>query len=126
MSKCPCCGSDVSGHIRPLVSLDTNKLMAGAEIIKLAPREAEFMSALVAAMPMPLRHERIISIVYGAQDLGAPEKSIQVYICKLRKKIKKTGLSIRTVWGTGYALEYAGADRAATIELAETSPAQHI
>lgn len=107
--KCPCCGSDIENADRPIISLDTNKLLAGAEVIKLSKREAEFMYALIGAMPMPLRRERIVANVFGAQELEDPEKSVHVYICKLRKKIKKAGLSIRTVWGTGYALEYARA-----------------
>ena len=52
------------------------------------------------------------SILQGAYQLTAfadkdlPEiKIIDVYICKLRKKIKPLGLNIETSWGRGYYLE---------------------
>lgn len=37
----------------------------------------------------------------------AEEKIIDVYICKIRKKIKEFGLTIETVWGQGYVMPAA-------------------
>jgi DNA-binding response OmpR family regulator len=105
--KCPCCNTELANADRPLVSLETNKLMAGGEIIRLTPREAEIASILVDAMPMPAERERIFSKLYGGVPTEAPEKMLEVYVWRLRKKLAPAGLSIRTVWGTGYAMEYA-------------------
>lgn len=44
------------------------------------------------------------------RDLGkdeAEEKIVDVFICKIRKKLKPFGIRIRTVWGQGYALDDA-------------------
>lgn len=107
MSSCPCCGSDLSKADRPLISLDTNKLMAGAEIVKLTRREAEIMSVLIEAMPAPINNERMIARIWGGDPVEDAYDCIKVHICKLRKKIGIAGLAIRTVWGAGHALEYA-------------------
>lgn len=106
MKKCPCCGSDVSKADRPLISLDTNKLMAGGEVLTLAPMEAEIIAILVDAMPQPVNHERMISKLWGGNPIEFPRDSIGVRICSLRKKLASAGLQIKTHWGRGYALEY--------------------
>jgi DNA-binding response OmpR family regulator len=109
MSKCPCCGGDLSGADRPYISLETNTLMAGGEVINLPPTEAELVYVLVNAMPMPADVERIIAKLWGANPIDDPINTLHVYIYKLRKKLKIAGLSIRNVWGVGYALEYTKA-----------------
>jgi two-component system cell cycle response regulator CtrA len=38
-------------------------------------------------------------------------KIVDVYICKLRRRLRPFGLEIRTLWGRGYALEPESADR---------------
>jgi DNA-binding response OmpR family regulator len=108
-AKCPCCGGDVSKADKPLISLDTNKLMAGGEVLKLAPMEAEIIAVLVEAMPRPVDHERLIAKLWGGNPISAPQDSIGVRISHLRKKIAPTGLQIKTHWGRGYALEYRDA-----------------
>lgn len=109
MNKCPCCGSDVTDSPRPIVSLDTNKLLASGEIIRLTPREAELMSVLVSAMPLPVDTERLIGRMYGATPVDDAYDTLKVYVCRLRKKLSPTTLELRTIWGRGLALAYRGA-----------------
>lgn len=106
MSKCPCCGTDFSEADRPLVSLDTNRIMAGGEIVQLSPTEAEFASILLKAMPLGVERERIIARLWGAAPINDPEKALHVYATKLRKRLKPIGVGIRSIWGIGYAMEY--------------------
>lgn len=40
----------------------------------------------------------------GAEGEVEP-KIVDVFICKIRKKLKPFGIEIRTVWGQGYALK---------------------
>lgn len=43
-----------------------------------------------------------------AGDDGEVEpKIVDVFVCKIRKKLKPFGVEIRTVWGQGYALDPA-------------------
>jgi two-component system cell cycle response regulator CtrA len=55
------------------------------------PRKSTFMAAL-----------------YSDQlDDQAEEKIVDVFLCKLRKKIKPYGIEIETVWGQGYKMAEA-------------------
>lgn len=50
--------------------------------------------------------EQIMSALYGLRA-GAEEvepKIVDVFVCKIRKKLKPFGVNIETVWGRGYAL----------------------
>lgn len=38
-------------------------------------------------------------------DVEPEIKIVDVFVCKLRKKLKPFGVSIVTVWGHGYSLE---------------------
>jgi len=93
--------------------LDTNKLLASGEVIKLTPREAELMSLLVSAMPLPVDNERLIGRMYGATPVDDAYDTLKVYVCRLRKKLAVTNLELRTVWGRGLALAYRNVRAAA-------------
>ena len=43
----------------------------------------------------------------GGVDEGAKPKIVDVFICKIRKKLKPFGVDIATIWGLGYALDPA-------------------
>ena len=106
MNKCPCCGSDVSEADKPILSLDTNKLIASGGVIRLTAREAELMSVLTDAMPLVIDNERMIARIWGATPTDDAYDTLKVYVCKLRKKLKATNLEIKTIWGKGLALQY--------------------
>jgi DNA-binding response OmpR family regulator len=49
--------------------------------------------------------DAIMAALY--RNLGRDEaepKIVDVFVCKIRKKLKPFGIDIRTVWGTGYCL----------------------
>ncbi len=52
----------------------------------------------------PVSKERIMSHLYGGED-GPEQKIIDVYACKLRRKLGEAGIYIETVWGRGYRLQ---------------------
>lgn len=57
----------------------------------------------------------IMAILY--QSMGRDEaepKIVDVFVCKLRKKLKPFGVAIETVWGNGYAMPAAAKARAKT------------
>lgn len=54
-----------------------------------------------------VRKDRIMTALYAARvtdDEIPEEKIIDVFVCKLRKKLKGTGWQIKTAWGVGYSL----------------------
>lgn len=105
-NKCPCCGSDLAMTDRPIVSLDTNRLLAGGEIIQLTPREAEIAQMLSSRMPAPLDNESLISGIYGGMPTDDAYNTIKQFVFRLRRKLAPAGLSIRTIWGQGHVMEY--------------------
>lgn len=49
--------------------------------------------------------DAIMAGIYRDRGVDAPEiKIVDVFICKLRKKIRDLGLTIETKWGEGYHL----------------------
>ena len=60
---------------------------------------------LLLARPFA-RKEQIMTALY--RDLHRDEaeiKVIDVFVCKVRKKLKPFGITVRTVWGVGYAID---------------------
>lgn len=104
--KCPTCGTDLANADRPLVSLQTNKIMSGGEIIQLSPREAEIAHILVEAMPLPVATERMLGRLYGGRPTDSAYDAFKVYIHTLRKKIAQTNLVIETLHRHGHAMTY--------------------
>lgn len=88
------------------VNLDTKRVKVNGEPLHLTGREYQMMELLSLRKGTTLTKEMLLNHLYGGMD--EPElKIIDVFICKLRKKIaKKNGGQhhIHTVWGCGYAL----------------------
>lgn len=60
----------------------------------------------------------IMAAMYSDRIDVEPEiKIVDVFICKMRRKLKPFGITIRTVWGQGYGLE----DRLAYVPRAEAA-----
>lgn len=51
-------------------------------------------------------HERLMSLMYASEVDDAPQPEIvKVFACKMRQKLKKFGIVIKTVWGIGYSID---------------------
>ena len=50
--------------------------------------------------------ERLLTLVYGASPNTPGIKIMDVYISRLRKKLKGSGITISTVWGAGYVVDH--------------------
>jgi two-component system cell cycle response regulator CtrA len=50
--------------------------------------------------------EQLLTAIYGHLPSGdEPEiKIIDVFVCKARKKLKKFGIEVKTLWGRGYMM----------------------
>ena len=96
-----------------LVHLDRQSVEVDGNPLPLTRREYEILELLSMRKGTVLTKEIILSHLYGGVD--EPEaKIIDVFICKLRKKLSKAtgGESyVETVWGHGYVLR----DRAGSV-----------
>ena len=93
------------------VNLDTKTVEVDGQRVHLTGKEYQMLELLSLRKGTTLTKEMFLNHLYGGMD--EPElKIIDVFICKLRKKLKEvTGAPngyIETVWGRGYVLRDPG------------------
>ena len=87
------------------LNLDSREVMVGGKPVHLTGKEYSILELLVLRKGMVLTKEAFLNHLYGGMD--EPEmKIIDVFICKLRKKLANAGAGnlIGTVWGRGYMM----------------------
>ena len=92
------------------LSLDSHEVTVEGRPVKLTGKEYAILELLVLRKGMVLTKEVFLNHLYGGMD--EPEmKIIDVFICKLRKKLAEAGAAslISTVWGRGYMVRDAAA-----------------
>lgn len=102
-----------NGHSSPKVSigditieLEAKRVTVAGQAMVLTRREYQILELLVMRKGGTVTKEAFLNHLYGGQDEPA-QKIIDVYVCKLRKKIAaltQAGEYIETVWGQGYTL----------------------
>src|SRR5438094_428952 len=76
----------------------------GGEPLELAAREWAVLEVLLGKVEKIVSKESIIQAVAGWDEDLSPN-AIEVYISRLRTKLERAGVHIRTVRGFGYMLE---------------------
>ncbi len=85
------------------LNLDSREVLVSGRAVHLTGKEYAILELLVLRKGMVLTKEAFLNHLYGGMD--EPEmKIIDVFICKLRKKLALAGADnvIGTVWGRGY------------------------
>lgn len=93
------------------LNLDSREVSVEDRPVHLTGKEYAILELLVLRKGMVLTKEAFLNHLYGGMD--EPEmKIIDVFICKLRKKLAQAGAGnvIGTVWGRGYMLREQFAD----------------
>lgn len=113
------------------LNLDSREVTVSGAPVRLTAKEYSILELLVLRKGMVLTKEAFLNHLYGGMD--EPEvKIIDVFICKLRKKLQQAGADnlIGTVWGRGYMLRdpasllsYGKASLPSLAEVAELSAA---
>ncbi len=93
-------------HIGDLtVNLNSHAVMVNNQPVHLTGKEFAILELLVLRKGIAQTKETFLNHLYGGRD--EPDiKIIDVFICKLRKKLQAAGVGnlISTVWGRGYIL----------------------
>ena len=88
------------------VDLDSKSASINGQTVNLTSKEYEILEVLSLRKGTTLTKEMFLNHLYGGMD--EPEiKIIDVFVCKLRKKLSKISGGIEfveTVWGRGYVL----------------------
>ncbi|MCH4022272.1 MAG: response regulator transcription factor [Acetobacter sp.] len=102
------------------LTLDSREVMVGDVQVHLTGKEYAILELLVLRKGMVLTKDAFLNHLYGGMD--EPEmKIIDVFICKLRKKLQAAGGGslISTVWGRGYTLRDPNMRASEPMEAAE-------
>jgi two-component system, cell cycle response regulator CtrA len=98
--------SSSSVDIGPLqIRLDSREVTVEGRVVPLTGKEYSILEVLVSRKGIVLTKAMILNQLYSGKD--EPEmKIIDVFVCKLRKKLAQTGVHnmITTPWGRGYAI----------------------
>jgi two-component system, cell cycle response regulator CtrA len=103
------------GHVE--LNLDSREVMVDGREVHLTGKEYSILELLVLRKGMVLTKEAFLNHLYGGMD--EPEvKIIDVFICKLRKKLAQAGADnlIGTVWGRGYTVRDQTVEDLSSIE----------
>lgn len=89
-----------------MMDLSCNLISIDGKFVPLTQKEYQIVNLLCMRKGAVLSKESFISHIYGGID-EPDSKIIDVFVCKLRRKLEKSGLKnarIDTVWGQGYVL----------------------
>jgi two-component system, cell cycle response regulator CtrA len=87
------------------LNLDSREVAVDGREVHLTGKEYSILELLVLRKGMVLTKEAFLNHLYGGMD--EPEvKIIDVFVCKLRKKLARAGADgiIGTIWGRGYMI----------------------
>ncbi len=101
------------GNASPLIcygalSFDSVDRVAsvGGQALTLSVQETSVLEALLARFGRAVSKEQIVGQLYS-YDQEVTHNAIEVYVHRLRKKLVGTGITLRTLYGRGYLLDYA-------------------
>lgn len=101
---CPCCWQPVPDN-KVLIDYSSNSVTYNGRTFHASNHHIDLFGFLLARMPRPATHDEIIQAVWGDADPLSADKSIQVLIWGLRKKLVPAfGLRIETIYRRGYRL----------------------
>lgn len=101
---CPVCGSSLTG-IALSWNAERGVVVGEGRFAVLPDSEGKILQLLIDRWPNVASKESLHHAIYGLDpDGGAEIRIIDVFICRLRKKIKPLGVDIETSWGSGYSL----------------------
>ena len=93
------------------LNLGSREVLVSGTVVHVTGKEYSILELLVLRKGMVLTKEAFLNHLYGGMD--EPEmKIIDVFICKLRRKLTDAGAGnlIATVWGRGYMMRDSAQD----------------
>ncbi len=101
------CGSAVSSELffgKGRIDLSRRTFEVNSQIVDLTSREWEILRQLVLASPNPLSKQKMTeSLSQWSNELTS--NAVEIYVSRLRTKLRDCGIEIRTIRGLGYRLD---------------------
>ena len=100
--RCPCCRQVLPASAELIVDVEAGIVVRNGRFAALTRHEFEVFEALREGRV--LSQQQLIARIYWQADEEPDAKIIDVYVCKIRKRLKPLGVEIQTIWGKGYRL----------------------
>lgn len=96
---------ELEGQVEKLTSAILGQAPMAFMALGLTPHETGILGALMAR-PETRTKSQLMDALYGLRmtDEEPDQKIIDVFVCRLRRKLKPFGIKIETAWGQGYRL----------------------
>ena len=83
------------------VDIAAQSVVAAGKPIELARREFRLLELLVLSLGRVVPKERLMEQLFGYENAVNPN-ALELYVSRIRRRLKLSTLRIETVWGTGY------------------------
>lgn len=97
-----------------MVDIQNNQVHTPHGFVRLSPQETEMLYMLAQHYPNAVNHAKLMQGLWGWGDWPDTARKIEdVVVCRVRKKLRGSGLAIESIKGLGFRLmidlESAGA-----------------
>ncbi len=72
--------------------------------LHLTPMESRILSRLFEGSPHIVIRKRLMTYLHGIDSDRASDKTLDVHVCNIRRKIASFGVTIETRYGEGYSI----------------------
>ena len=100
----PICMEELVKRLDLALDLDGRIVRVAGEIVELTRAEFDILAALARRPGAAVSRAALVSSVLDPEREGG-ERTLDVHVSRLRKKLGSAGRLIGTVWGVGYRLE---------------------
>lgn len=102
--RCTCCGQALPDLNGITADLERGEIRFRGLAVQVTRKEFDIFAALQKATGRTLSKEVLLTQLYDLEVDEPDMKIIDVFVCKLRKKVARIGIEIGTNWGRGYFL----------------------
>ena len=85
-----------------VVDLVSRTAKVRGQQLTLTPKEFDLLATMAEFPGVALDRDHLLDLVWGTSFCGA--RTVDVHVARLREKVRRSGVRIETVWGTGYRL----------------------
>lgn len=101
--RCPVCGGQLPDA--PITVLpERGMVVANGQFATLTGSEIAVLEILCRKYPNVVSKAAMMDHLYGDTTEEPEIKIVDVFVCKVRKKVSQIGVVIETSWGNGYSL----------------------
>ena len=100
---CPECGRPYDNPEAHGMTVAVDTVWHNGEHVKVTVREAQIIHEMMKVFPRSIERNTLFARVWGLNS-DVFDKCLDVFMVKIRRKIRVIGLGVETIWGIGYKL----------------------